>query len=81
MLNASPLMHGEGKGLSSVIVAPASAAAKVLGDCTGAAECTMAVMDGVASDTHGQGHVYAICDPLTLHQYDSNIDTRVTQPL
>jgi len=60
MLNASPLMQGEGKGLSLVTVAPARADAKVFCGCTGAADCTMAVMDGAISDIHGQGHVYAI---------------------
>jgi hypothetical protein len=57
-------MHGVGKGLSSVTVAPDRAAAKDLGAvetvCTVVADCTMAETDGAASDTHGQGYVYAI---------------------
>jgi hypothetical protein len=83
MLKASPLIHGVGKGTSSIFDAPDRAAAKDLGaiETGAAADCTMAETDGAASDTHGQGHVYAICSPLTIHQNDSNIDTRVTQPL
>jgi hypothetical protein len=49
MLNASPLMHGEGKGLSSVTFVPARAAAKdIVGAETGrtkAADCTMAEVE------------------------------------
>jgi len=70
MLNASPLMHGEGKGLSSISFVPARAVAKdnvcaepkgtvvVVGTETGgtiAAECTVA-KNGATSNTLGQWH-------------------------
>jgi hypothetical protein len=70
MLNASPLMHGEGNGLLSISFVPARAAAKdnccaesegtvfVIGTeaCgTIAADCTVAE-NGAASDTHGHWH-------------------------
>jgi len=66
MLKVSPLMHGVGRGLSSITFGPPRAAANdfVVAEIgwTIAAEtdCTVADAEGAVSDTHGHGHVNAI---------------------
>jgi len=74
MLKASPLMHGVGRDLSSITFWPAKAAANdlvvpALSDCTIAEGTGCTTAEGTASDTHGQGHVYAISGLTAIHDY------------
>ena len=85
MLKASPLMHEVGRCLSSITFWPAKAAANDLDVteivCIVAEGTDCATAEGTMSDTHGQGHVYAIRCLTAIHQTVSRYDWRVTQPL
>jgi len=85
MLKASPLMLGVGRDLSSITFWPAKAAANDLVVteivCTVVQGTDCATTEGTVSDTHGQGHVYAIRCLTAIHQTVSKYDWRVTQPL
>ena len=75
MLKASPLMHGVGRGLSSITFYAAKAVENDLAVpetvCTVAKGTDCATAEGTVSDTHGQRHVYAI---TCIHRLNQQLD-------